>query len=401
MRYTISLDWLQLFCENTSNKRPVLDTYLTGRFNCFKGYKYQYHVVECKEKNFQYREGFSIMLNKVTLMHIHYSPASSAIRQNAVSIKINNPILYTNQWHFYLMDVVACLGLKIVSITRADVCMDFNKFANGWHPKSFIRRYNNRNDIIRKGSNKFCIIGSKGAAQTNYEYLRFGSRLGACSAYLYNKTLELRTKKYKPWIVKTWEDAGLNPDDTWRLELSIQNKGLKLRNEDGKVRKLCVDDLAALNNLQQVFFLFAKQYWSFRQYEGQKFRKDMKEIPLLPMDKLAEVVERPSFLKEFADTGRSERSAAKSIERVAFQCADLYFDERIHMAECAKIMNRIASLKRINHVCGTLRPAIDYYLSAFPATTTQSELLKLKSATAVRGCESAYRAIMQNYEWRS
>lgn len=360
-----------------------------------------YEIAECAEKDYKFKYSFTIKENKRPILHVHFVPRSSAIRQEGVSIKICNWLLYTSEWAFYLNDICGALGIYILNITRADVCCDVNKFANGMRPKDFIHEYVSGSSIIRKGSNKFCMIGTKGGSSIAEEYLRFGSRASACSAYLYNKSKELKDKKYKPYIVKAWEDCGLDTRDVWRVELSITSKGLKLRNQSGRVRRLSIEDLSAQYNLQNTFFTFALQYWTFHDNKGQKFRKDMRTISLFPEGSFASVVEKPSFLHEYKDSGRSERCAARVLERVNLEFADFTTEQRCTLYEASILLNTISSVKRVAYNDCNLSRYNDYLLEHMKGEQiTMDSLLQRKAFNHSGGAPELMRRFIINNAWR-
>lgn len=401
MNYTINLDWLQVFCEQPIVKIPQIGTYLTGTCNNDAGYKYQYSIAECAEKDYKYKHSVTIKRDKQPILHAHFVPRSSAIRRNAVSIKMHNSILYTSEWYFLLCDITASMNVRICNITRADMCLDCNRYADGTHPKDFIHEYVSGDSLIRKGSNKFCMIGTKGGSDIREEYLRFGSRASACSAYLYNKTKELRTSKYKPYIVKSWEDNHLDPTDVWRTELSITSKGLKVRNDKGRVRQLTIEDLAGQINLTSTFWMFAKQYWMFHNNGGQKHRKDMKFREILPFSELDKVKEKPSFLHEWQDSGRSERCACKTLERCNLQIADLETHERKTLHDASIIMARIGNLKRIKHDYTALTRYNDYLIEHFKGNQIpQTQLLKNQAFNYSGGVVELIRKLYIDNQWR-
>lgn len=172
--------------------------------------------------------GSNVFKNIVELYHlgdlcftILYNPASSAIRQDLIQIKVANKLLYHNG----LLDIIQMLEsdlcITFVGFSRVDLCFDFNTFNNKYDPKEFILHVAS-NKVIKKGKCKYDFRAINESFIT-YEYFRIGSSNSQISCYLYNKTKEMSDVKDKPYIREKWllNDININLP-VWRLEFTIK-----------------------------------------------------------------------------------------------------------------------------------------------------------------------------------
>lgn len=380
MRYCLSVDWFQAFCKLTKPIARDMGTYFNGRGCSPAGYVPVYEVRPCKERHALFAQSMSIYLRKMPLLHIHWHPRSSVIARDAVAVKVANRALYCSSWGWYLRDVMAVLGLRYVSLTRVDICADFQRFADDLDPRLFIARYladgSVSDDVqyIRRGSNLYHITGRKrhkpiskedcpdGTAvpfrtMSCHEYLRFGTRRSGVSAYLYNKSLELMEGKHKPYISKLWEDSGLIEDPTapvFRLEFSIQSKGMTVERRGTKqvlqklgLRNLSVlqiEDFASPTKLADVYFAYASKYWKFKRVTGAKYVKDMPDVSLFDANVTPSMV--PRDISRALDCGRAELNAASCLERLQVELPDLDTSMAQSLHEASKTLLRIGLIKQ-------------------------------------------------------
>lgn len=288
MKYLISLDWFQYCCVNI--RKDFLPEY---------GYKFQgaqrdthnrtftYYIEKPKERHAGYRDSFTVYSNEgMPLVHLHFTPTIPGVPNEYVAAKVDNRLLYSCEWGYHLHSILEALQLRPNNITRADLCIDFQRFENGDYPTDFIKNYvkdgfgDQYQCYIRKHSNRCFPVLTKmihtNKQQTSYfvdasqakhmrakadnvginlkvkgieedeeiikcesiwEYVRWGSRSSAVSVYMYDKTREMRECKAKPYIYDQWEENGVleltdeqgKPLPVYRVEISITSKALEYR----------------------------------------------------------------------------------------------------------------------------------------------------------------------------
>jgi len=182
-----------------------------------------------------------------------------------------------------------------VRISRIDIALDFIMFDSGDMPEKFIDRF-------MKG--RYCKInqanihshGKDSWGSRVWNSIKWGSPKSQVSTKLYNKTLELRQVKDKPYVRQAWFECNLIADyhdplrvdsagesitpDVWRIEFSLASsvKGWYTIEEYGDRKKLhsyrnnldCYDGRQAL---WKVWASLCDHYFHFKYYQ-EGVRKD-------------------------------------------------------------------------------------------------------------------------------
>lgn len=397
MQYVISLDWFQYYCCAPVGMRLKVGQFYHGALPGNGGKAPIFEVCPPKEFHSIYRYSCLLKCDGYPICHVHWCPKSSALDKHSCAVKAANRLLYSSSWCFFLHNAISALGLEVRSITRVDLCCDFVRFANDMLPNDFIHHYvrdtagTDTETYIRKGSNKFCVIGKKTmigeggetkitdntcieSVVSQFEYLRFGTRQSGVSVYLYNKSEELRMGHQKPWIIQSWVDNGListkdgEPDlseNVFRLELSIQAKGMTVRvKPDGaqdftkadNVRKLAASDFACQRALEETFWAYQARYFAFKVARGQKYRKDMKDLPLFAPELAPKL--KPTYLNRATDFGVAERNASRALWRIKEGSFYLTGAQAKTLQEAARILDSVGIMKRRERA-GDLQFALD------------------------------------------
>lgn len=386
MDYMVSIDWYQYYCIAPFDFSLVEGTFLTGLQKNRQGYFCQYEVAIGEEYHPIYKESCTIKHHGFAIAHLFWHPRSSSLNPQLASAKVSNRALYSQDWIFQFHDILDIIHWKVKNITRIDICCDFRDFANGEYAPDFIYHYVTEGDssvssYIRKGKNKYVTYGTKklrfkevdgkkeiDGTSNLFDYLRFGSRNSGVCAYLYNKSEELRTKKSKPYIQEAWKECGLDndptveegqePRDIYRLEFSIQAKGMIVQYQDktldtkplyalahaGKYcERMDLSYFKCQKDLEAVFMMFANKYWCFYDTKGHKDRRSMEQIVLLNFAKPLQA--KPYSISRSWDSGRTERQIAKKMEELADKYQDMAWRDKQKLIDSAKLMRSMAILK--------------------------------------------------------
>lgn len=340
--HVTSIDWLQLFCERSDTSMiDVSRSFVSDRQHP-SGRHLEYYFLPAREFLHGYRYHYRVMTAKYEVAHIAYGPVDARVRPEAAAIKSSNSMLYYKYWRFMIEDVLHVLGWRALNITRLDLCCDFNKFDGGLTPQSFIRAYlypatNKQVSFLRVGSNKAHIVLSKDMYNVDYQTLRWGSRSSGVSVYLYNKSEEMKSQKYKPYIVKLWEQNGLVTDNpklpVYRLEFSINSKGTSLKDlELDECFNLWLQDFDDEAKVYDLFKCFAKKHFRFRKlsYKHGKLAKPdgsparyVRDLPEIDLFRWDAAPVRPVSLYRPVDSGRTERLISKRLGVLADQLEDI------------------------------------------------------------------------------
>ena len=273
MQSVISIDWLTVHCEGEFG-----DEGLYQRVQQFKegfmlsNYKYRLELLPYNSRQFSRLYRLYLFTGKYTssgeedyiaFAEIQAKP-NGVIDGRTVLVKLCNRFLYEPHGLDMFRDVLNELHLTVKRISRLDICADFNELLVG-SPAQFI--YDYARGVYRHvgrsiGTTNFT---QKGGDPIIYNALSFGKHTSDTRVYLYNKTLELKTVKDKPYIRDKWRAASLDVSrDVWRLEVSITGKALEYHDrESGQKQKITFDSLFNWGNVTQHYLTFVESLFAF------------------------------------------------------------------------------------------------------------------------------------------
>lgn len=309
----INIDWLAYSAYGIVGE--------TTLFNRFK--------VEPKEHGSQVFKNVASIVTNDTLEEVaqmQYNPRSSALKPNLVIVKIANRCLYEYDYLKLIKTINEGLNLEYNSLSRLDICADFYTFKH-ISPQELIRQFLQRK-LRRFGKSKYVLHGDQSQIQ-EYQYIRFGSPTSDVVCYLYNKSLEMREVKHKPYIVRQWSQLTYNYDDiapapdVWRLEFRLNGDNIKtLCDENGELNELTLD---ALNNKTTLLYLYSalvNKFWRWAKPTASKFI-DCKEVAMFDLQTSAFIVqERRDERQEV----RKAKIFIRQFENIA-QNSELYREE--------------------------------------------------------------------------
>lgn len=303
----INIDWLAYSAYGIVGE--------TTLFNRFK--------VIPKEHGSQVFKNVASIVTNDTLEEVaqmQYNPRSSALKPNLVIVKLANRCLYEYDYIKLIRTINQGLNLQYNSLSRLDICADFYTFKS-INPQELIRQFLQRK-LRRFGKSKYVLHGNQDKAQ-EYEYLRFGSPTSDVVCYLYNKSLEMREVKHKPYIVRQWSQLTYNYDDiapapdVWRLEFRLNGDNIKtLCDDNGEFNELTLD---ALNNKTTLLYLYSAlvgKFWRWAKPTASKFI-DCKEVAMFDFDKTKFIVQEQ---KDERQEVRKCKRFIKQFEEIATDC---------------------------------------------------------------------------------
>lgn len=340
----ISVDWFQYFCYRPTDED--LDRLYVGVARDRNGKHTDYIVDEPIEFSPIYRKHACVYAHKRPFFHVAWQPASSALKPNMCSIKVDNSLLYEPDWSFYLHDFLASVGWQIGGITRIDLCADFNELADGMKPQEFVNRYmsqetKDRPTYFRYQSDKYHVEGHKQVGNNGVKGIRWGKRVSEVCTYIYDKSRELREVKHKPWIQRQWLEAGFDVKNVWRVEFSINSKGTHLYNWDTHVyQRLSGKDVETQQSIENLFWAYANDYFRFYEYRQGEFRKKREWPEYYPLQRNDEVTVKHVSKYRQVQSGRSERMLANKLEDLYHSDTDFTPQEYEAMKATISILER-------------------------------------------------------------
>ena len=192
------------------------------------------------------------------------------MKEDSGLIKIINKYLYQNNLLHFVQSLFHDLQLTLINVTRFDIAADFERF-DTIECQEFIEMFTNRL-FIKKTAAKMKMMGDswsvdKGKMTGGISSLKFGLETSDVNYYLYNKSLELKQVKDKPWIRDHWKANGWNEKtDVWRLEFSLHSNtdGVMYVDEHGEIRCFQFKDLSLLlDNLDKVYSHYFNKHFQF------------------------------------------------------------------------------------------------------------------------------------------
>lgn len=378
----INVDWLQVFCLSDALENQEIN--VCGR-------RFVLRVEDGQTPLFMriLRVAESSGRRWATILQ---EPRNNVINCKATMIKLENRVLYSEQFVAFLYDLMRALNVRYKGITRLDLCCDCNAFYGGLNVQRFIKKFVSgvegvKGDIVRVGSNKFFLVGNKdGVSTASINSIRFGSFKSKIGAYIYNKTLELKEVKDKPWIRQVWLEAGLESTEkrpVWRSEISISCEGTDVLNMGtGELFRLSPRFLEYKSSVEKLFHIYAAKALHFRVCEGQKNRRNYKDMNLYGS---AVMTSRPYYVSKSADTGRTEKICANKLRSLMEEYSDIAGTE----------------VQGINSAIKFLLMLSNYKASEVKAEKAKRELNTLKATSFVKLKEADYfRALDELFEAR-
>ena len=306
MKYAISIDWLSLYCEN----------YVLNDNSFYRFHKREVGTIIFKDVYDVY-DTVSGELYAV----VQKTPHSPILPKNATMVQVMNRWLYREDWNERVNHFCNTCFIVPKSISRIDICADFNEFADGYHPVQFINDIFN-GKLIRKGGQKYAIDGNfkdskfqiQGTQGKNrgVDYIRFGSRDAQCCAYLYNKTKELKEVHDKPYIREMWKESGIDTSrDVWRLEFSMKTTQLRIVEEQtAEILRLDLTYIKTKGILENIFDACVEKFFDIRVNTG------IQRVDRMPKKKMFEGISSTILLKcptNKACTGRMDKIIVKKL----------------------------------------------------------------------------------------
>lgn len=306
----VSIDWLSIYCDCTKMQQSA-------------GFVFDREPYGTSV----YADMYTILWDGNEVAILTCNPRSSALKAGTGILKILNPELYKPRLPFLVDKLLTDCCIEFLSISRLDLCADFNHFVAYPNMQDFFQEFLTLK-ILKIGAAKykvcanamttqqheyFKMIGLQ-SSQHTYQYLRFGSKVSKVSAYLYNKTQEFRDVKRKNYIAEAWKANGIEEDkEVWRLEFSLKGDGIKFINsETGECLQKDLDMVLNIERRVQLYNALYLKYWQFRVNDGQQRKDRMKTADLLP---ITHSILLPVVIQGSDVTDREQKRMIKAVER--------------------------------------------------------------------------------------
>lgn len=263
----ISIDWLQIYADVSLLKYSD---------------EYEAKILDYGTKNFEILE--EVYLQGSLFCSVQRKPRSEIIKSHTAVIKFENSLLYFADAETIIATFLRECEIHLLSITRIDLAVDFKKFKNGLLPQSLIKGFM-KEKFLKNGRGKYTLIGSQKNV-LDVSYLRFGTKSSDVNVYLYNKSLEMKEKVYKPYIAERWKQLEGSPlQDVWRLEFSLTAKATTFIDEQtGEIQTITLNTFSNTKQQKEIISALEKRYFEFKVNDRQKNKTRMKRLLLLDLE---------------------------------------------------------------------------------------------------------------------
>ncbi len=304
--YAINVDWLQVFCHDLNN--GVLHSIYYDKS------PYEFRMLPHGTRHF--KELYDVIDedgDKYAV--IQRKPHSTIISADSAIIQLCNRELYKPHFASEFLLFIASHKFKYKSISRLDICLDSNILRNGLKHSNLIKglmsgAYLKNNQSKVQWS--FSAIANVGKPM-ECNSCSFGSKSSSVSTKMYNKTLEMKEQKSKPYIIENWGYNNIDTaKDVWRIEISIKSDASStIRTETGEIFRLSADSLAQQSMIEDIFFSYAKKYFSFKKNNNTKNKTRMPDLEIFPDNKIHTL--HPVRITSEKDSGRSDKIFLKKL----------------------------------------------------------------------------------------
>lgn len=303
--YCINVDWLQVFCLDENPESLTVHNI-----------KQDYEFILQPHSSRHFKEIWRVVNSDGDdYAVIQRRPFSSIITKEGAIVQLCNRELYKPHMSATFSMFLRLHGFKYKSISRIDLCFDSNVLAGGLLHANLIKglmseAYLKNNQAKVKWH--FDAMANVGRPM-ECNSASFGSKSSPVSTKIYNKTLELSEVKNKPYIVECWGFNGLDTSkDVWRIEISIKSEATTaLHTSSGEILRLSPSMVEFQDDIEDIFFSYAKRYFAFKVNDGKKNKTRMADLPIFPTERSRTI--RPLRITNERDATRSDRVFLKKL----------------------------------------------------------------------------------------
>lgn len=314
----LHLDWIQMQVKWYIKSEPVFHKYYTIK------------KLDFGTRHFKVVQEIYIMKKRIATLTS--KPHSGILDPDAMIVKFDNWVCYAINMRKIIYEFLELNKLEFISFSRVDFCADFNLFDNGMKPAKFVRQYIYRRMLRLGKSPNISHHFSQGKKEHITKGLKFGSNLSECTAYIYNKSLEMEKVKWKPWIYMAWKKGGLDVEsDVWRLEFSMKSGGVLTANtETGELDLFLSLKLLEADYIYKCYYKLYEKYFTFVWNDGQVRKDRMRKVKLFKYIYSPEVLVNAEPMK---DADRSKKIFIRKLHELNNELRGTDFYMNVYMNE--------------------------------------------------------------------
>lgn len=322
--HIIHIDWLQIFGKGIIN----LPDY-------------------CKAERREYGSKVFENIDTIFIQNLEYctilsAPRSSILHPDTVIIKLENSQLYKPNFIQFFIDFLNDCNIREMNITRLDLCSDFNYFYNNLQPSKFISGFLT-NKYLKTKKSGYYIRGNQ-QQEHIIDTFKVGSPASNLSAYLYNKTQEMKDRTWKPWISDSWIINELDiTKPVYRLEVSIKNMKIVTTDKEKKEFKtIGLHDLLDFEYVKELYYRGIKTGFRFKHNDGTANKSRMEDVILF---KQIEASEPITFDNDKLTNSRHTKGVINFLEKLNNEIRELRQEDRTKFSYTAESIAEMTDLQ--------------------------------------------------------
>lgn len=223
-------------------------------------------------------------------LSVRSNGSNGILKAGSCHIKLHNHLCYMDNVGAVAMQCCRDAGVTIQSISRIDICADFQYFYNGMHPSTLIKGFASEK-YLKIGQPRFTLHGTTEKGYNYYNSVLFGSKTSSVYTRFYEKSLEMKEVAQKDWIVDCWRSLGFDLDNkqVWRVEFAVHGPGRKtLDRKTGEVQEITVQDLCSRDRIKFLFISLAKRYFVFTKADTATRKYNQERLVLFDLNPAVE-----------------------------------------------------------------------------------------------------------------
>lgn len=429
MTRCINIDWLEVYC--------LEDTI---------GYPHNAAFFEARGWEVRQREYGTPMYQEMFTLFDHWGEPYCEIRRGPKSTKAMGQGLFEpNACHVRLVnracyvDGAALLFAKFLDengfhfqrLSRVDIAYDFVRFDYGDDPQRFIQRYL-AGRYAKINQARISAHGVDEWQGRTWNSLSWGAKSSMVKTRIYNKTLELREVKDKPYIRQAWQASGLVDDwvtltktDSkgntttpviWRLEFEIKSSTRNwfvVEDYQGDRKRILSyhNTLSVYKDRDSIFNVFlslTKHYFHFKHVEYKSERRSLASYAL--SEKIDDALHQMAMDNSNRELQRKDRCQDKPLFR--YDALNEYYtiskpatasktDDKLRRLLNLLYAYRDRSIdKSVRDACSTLIAKLEFDVHSEglvrPLTDSEIETLRLVLAQRFRSHDISFEQAVKN-----
>lgn len=411
----VNIDWMECYCLEDNINYPHNADYFTRQ---------GWEVVVREYGTPMYAEMFTLRDHYgEPYCEIRRAPKSSKamgqgiFEPNACHVRLVNRACYSDGAALHFAKFLDENGFHFQRISRIDICYDFVRFDYGDDPQRFLQRYlAGRYAKINQAR-----ISAHGVDEWNgrtWNSLSWGAKSSMVKTRIYNKTLELREAKDKPYIRQAWQQAGLVDDwvtltktDSkgnvttpviWRLEFEIKSSTKNwfvVEDYQGDRKRVLSyrNTLSVYKDRQSIFQVFlslTKHYFHFKHVEYKDTRRSIASYAL--SEKSDDALHTLAPIDSNKELQRKDRCKDKPLFRYDGLESFYSIEKPATATQCNDKLRRLLNLllryrastfeHKVREACNTLIAKLEYdvHVEGLTRPFTDDEIAMLRLVLAER-----------------